>query len=652
VPNIGNAFFSTPIATPIAIPVATPEQKPTGAAGVRESEGKIGDKGLQEEVMPFLSVLTQFAEDLRPNKNTIVDPMAWFNANNNENKNGNENVTDETPLFVREGNNPFFSKSVLDLLPSLGKDLDNHLENNLENNLEKNTEEASPFEWVNTVLSELDALSKLDESEDRVLSREDISRLEAMLAKFRKNDLEDDDSLFKTAFADLKYTANNWQKRQEKDETPFFGQANEILNELGETGDRVLSRENISRIEAMLATFRGVKDDLKNDLKGNLKGDLEDDDIQLSLKTVLTDLKLLADSWTKHRKKGETLPLKDLRGQGALDGQEQEKTEERNLPLRETLLLTPLLVEDNPKGETADLSKSRVFSHFASYLETDLSLKMKEKEKGNADASEEKTEWDERLSSAISRIPEQGELAVPTFSERTSPRNEFSTERDVVEGSPQEKLGSLNRNTANVGANLASSADAKEDSPLSGSENEKGASVKPKAEEHKSGFEQFFDGVRRGETRGDVHRESLNLAKDAPLPRNEALREGLDNVVRFIRVSGEQKAALIVDPPALGRISVELTNNAVGLEASIKVGSEQARQLIQDQLAQLRWSLAQQGVQLTHFSVDVQQDNGRREQGQNSDRRRVEASTRNDMDEGEETVFRVDLDQGLLYWVA
>jgi flagellar hook-length control protein FliK len=144
------------------------------------------------------------------------------------------------------------------------------------------------------------------------------------------------------------------------------------------------------------------------------------------------------------------------------------------------------------------------------------------------------------------------------------------------------------------------------------------------------------------------------LAKDAPLPRNEALREGLDNVVRFIRVSGEQKAALIVDPPALGRVSVELTHSAVGLEASIKVGSEQVRQLIQDQLAQLRWSLAQQGVQLTHFSVDVQQDNERREQGRSSERRRVEAAAGTDdgEGEGEETMFRVDLDQGLLYWVA
>ena len=121
-------------------------------------------------------------------------------------------------------------------------------------------------------------------------------------------------------------------------------------------------------------------------------------------------------------------------------------------------------------------------------------------------------------------------------------------------------------------------------------------------------------------------------------------------MVRFIRTNGEQKAALIVDPPALGRVSVELTNSTTGLEASIKVSSEQIRQLVQDQLAQLRLTLAQQGVQLTQFSVDVQQDNGHRQQQQAEQNR---SNKLNDGEEDEEqTVFRVDLDKGLLYWVA
>jgi flagellar hook-length control protein FliK len=148
----------------------------------------------------------------------------------------------------------------------------------------------------------------------------------------------------------------------------------------------------------------------------------------------------------------------------------------------------------------------------------------------------------------------------------------------------------------------------------------------------------------------------LELGEGTPLARDEALREGLTNVVRFVRVSGEQKASMIVDPPALGRVSVELTNSATGLEASIKVSSEQIRQLVQDQLTQLRWSLAQQGVQLTHFSVDVQQeDGGRRQQETGRERRRIRglSGPEDGADvQDEQAGFRVDLDRGLLYWVA
>ena len=66
-------------------------------------------------------------------------------------------------------------------------------------------------------------------------------------------------------------------------------------------------------------------------------------------------------------------------------------------------------------------------------------------------------------------------------------------------------------------------------------------------------------------------------------------------------------------------------------------------------------SLAQQGVQLAHFSVDVQQDDGRRQQGFSrgqGGRRRVRGEASGEDDEAANAVFRVDLNQGLLHWVA
>jgi flagellar hook-length control protein FliK len=182
--------------------------------------------------------------------------------------------------------------------------------------------------------------------------------------------------------------------------------------------------------------------------------------------------------------------------------------------------------------------------------------------------------------------------------------------------------------------------------------------------ENRVNFDQFFEGIaaRRGFSTAEsgTRPGALELGSggsNTPLARDEALREGLTNVVRFVRVNGEQqKASLIVDPPALGRVSVELTSSATGLEASIKVSSEQIRQLVQDQLTQLRWSLSQQGVQLTHFSVDVQQeDSGRRQQESGRERRRARGISgpegASDVQD-EPAGFRVDLDQGLLYWLA
>ena len=111
---------------------------------------------------------------------------------------------------------------------------------------------------------------------------------------------------------------------------------------------------------------------------------------------------------------------------------------------------------------------------------------------------------------------------------------------------------------------------------------------------------------------------------------------------------------MIIDPPAIGRISVELTSGTSGVEASIKVASEQIRQLVQDQLTQLRMNLAEQGVQVAEFTVDVQQDNqfsgNSQNESQQDGRGNFIGTISEDDDDTEE--FRIDLEEGLLYWVA
>ena len=170
-----------------------------------------------------------------------------------------------------------------------------------------------------------------------------------------------------------------------------------------------------------------------------------------------------------------------------------------------------------------------------------------------------------------------------------------------------------------------------------------------------SDFAAYFEGVMTSR-RSDAPASPMpfNLRGTADFSQAATLRNGLTNIVRFVRADGVQKASVIVDPPALGRISVELTSGTSGVEASIKVSSEQIRQLVQDQLSELRMNLSQQGVQVAAFTVDVQQDSsGNQQNPQYQSQERgysAYAGGLDDDDEAEE--FRIDLEEGLLYWVA
>ena len=169
-------------------------------------------------------------------------------------------------------------------------------------------------------------------------------------------------------------------------------------------------------------------------------------------------------------------------------------------------------------------------------------------------------------------------------------------------------------------------------------------------------FQTFFEDVLNNRRINNSESTTpLNLRAGVNFTQSGILREGITNVVRFIRADGIQKANMIIDPPALGRVSVELSSTSSGVEASIKVASEQIRLLVQSQITQLRMNLAQQGVQVTEFTVDVQQDGAQQnsQDGYNNrdNNNRYRGFNGDDEDDGSEE-FRIDLNDGLLYWVA
>jgi flagellar hook-length control protein FliK len=148
----------------------------------------------------------------------------------------------------------------------------------------------------------------------------------------------------------------------------------------------------------------------------------------------------------------------------------------------------------------------------------------------------------------------------------------------------------------------------------------------------------------------------LPQATSLPGRGGEALEDGVQHVVRFLRAEGRQSAGIIVDPPALGRIEIELVSLAKTVEASIKVSSEQVRQLVQDHITILRNHLEQQGVHLGEFVVDLRDNSkggtGREGFGRDSGRRGG-ASSRDEAEAVEAPLsFRMDLEHGMLYLLA
>ena len=135
-----------------------------------------------------------------------------------------------------------------------------------------------------------------------------------------------------------------------------------------------------------------------------------------------------------------------------------------------------------------------------------------------------------------------------------------------------------------------------------------------------------------------------------------ALEDGLQHVVRFLRAEGRPAASIIIDPPALGRMEIELVTTAKGIEASIKVGSEQIRQIVQDNITVLRNNLEQQGVHLGEFVVDLRDNSkgnsGRHFSSGDGRRKGSRGVIAEEQLEAGTPFFRLDLEHGLLSLVA
>jgi flagellar hook-length control protein FliK len=137
--------------------------------------------------------------------------------------------------------------------------------------------------------------------------------------------------------------------------------------------------------------------------------------------------------------------------------------------------------------------------------------------------------------------------------------------------------------------------------------------------------------------------------------------EGLRSVLTIVTREGGTEARIVVEPPALGRVDISLRSSSNGVEANFRVDNEELRQMVQKQLDSLKESLQSQGIHVSGMTVDIKNNEGDRERGNTGTPQKGRRQSRlgaarldeADDDIGDDArVLRLDLEQGLLHWVA
>ena len=122
-----------------------------------------------------------------------------------------------------------------------------------------------------------------------------------------------------------------------------------------------------------------------------------------------------------------------------------------------------------------------------------------------------------------------------------------------------------------------------------------------------------------------------------------------------MRNEGAQEARIVVEPPALRRMDISLQSTASGIEAVFKVDNEHLKQVLQQQLDTLKTSLQAQGIHVSGLAVDIKNRDDRHRGDLypgGKRQRRVGGAEATEERTMETPLIRLDLEKGLLHWVA
>lgn len=147
--------------------------------------------------------------------------------------------------------------------------------------------------------------------------------------------------------------------------------------------------------------------------------------------------------------------------------------------------------------------------------------------------------------------------------------------------------------------------------------------------------------------------DSINLQTSG----NRALGEGIAHVISLIKnEKGEKRGILRVEPPELGKVKIVVNSSRDEVHIHLTVERPEAGDLIKESEDVLRDSLKRQGLALGDLSVDVE-NNGEREhfKGKNEYDFHSHTSSEPELVETEEdaaVLARIDLEKGILHWIA
>lgn len=136
-----------------------------------------------------------------------------------------------------------------------------------------------------------------------------------------------------------------------------------------------------------------------------------------------------------------------------------------------------------------------------------------------------------------------------------------------------------------------------------------------------------------------------------------AIGEGIAHVVSFLKnEKGEKKGILRVEPPELGKVRIVVNSSSDEVHVHLTVERPEAGDLVKGSEDVLRDALKRQGLTLGDLSVDIGNSGGREQfTGQEEHSFHTYPVAETDLTETDDdtpAIAEIDLNQGLLHWIA